>query len=106
MMKRVSIADPLWSALKQSADEAKRSVPDQLAFMIASWNAWGAQLYTAAKLEVKPGDIVVLQTDLHLTPEQLRELRKRADESFPDGVRTIIFSAGLKCLGLFRTEES
>lgn len=58
-------------------------------------NANGVSKFEVAKLELHRGDILVLRTDLFLTRDQVKELRKRAVQHFPKGIRIAILTAGL-----------
>ena len=56
------------------------------------------------KLVVRPGDYLVLATDLFLTKEHCLQLRKLADEQFKGlGVKIAILTSGLK-LAVLRKE--
>lgn len=57
-------------------------------------NKLGITKFEVAKLELSPGDIIVLRTDLHLTMDQCRMLRERAQEQFP-GFRVAILTSGI-----------
>lgn len=50
--------------------------------------------FEIAKLELKPGDTIVLRTEMHLTPEQCRVLREAAAQQFPDN-KVVFLNAGL-----------
>ena len=57
-------------------------------------------LYRMAKLELQPGDLIVLQTDLLLDNDQVTALRRNANQQFKP-YRVVIMSGGLK-LGALR----
>lgn len=50
--------------------------------------------FEIAKLELRPGDTLVLRTELHLTREQVEQLRSSAERQFP-GVKVAILTSGL-----------
>ena len=43
-----------------------------------------------AKLDLKPGDVLLFKTDFMLSKEQVMTLRKHLDEQVPLGVRTML----------------
>ena len=50
-----------------------------------------------AKLELRPGDTVVLQTDLFLDRDQAEAIRDSANRQFaPLKIKVVILTAGLK----------
>jgi hypothetical protein len=55
-------------------------------------------------LRIKPGDVLVLQTDLMLRPEQARELRALAEEQFGTDNRIAVLTANIK-VGVLRPES-
>jgi hypothetical protein len=62
--------------------------------------------FRIAKLELQPGDMVVLQTDLMLDKEQITMLRDRADEQFrPLKAKVAILTSGLR-LGILRKADA
>jgi hypothetical protein len=66
---------------------------------LPKWNVWQFRM---AKLDVKPGDTVVMQTDLVLDYDQTTQLRKNMNEQLkPLKVRSILLTAGLK-IGVIR----
>jgi hypothetical protein len=63
------------------------------------WNVW---LFRMAKLDVHPGDTVVLQTDYLLDKDQCEALRRNMDQQLePLKVKCIILTAGLR-VGVIR----
>jgi hypothetical protein len=58
--------------------------------------------FRLAKLDLRPGDFVVLQTDLLLDKDQVMSLQARADEMLkPLKVKSMILAGGLK-IGILR----
>jgi hypothetical protein len=57
-------------------------------------NKLGVSKFEIAKLELKPGDTLVLRTDLMLSVDQCAALRQAAEQQFP-GFKIAILSAGL-----------
>jgi hypothetical protein len=58
--------------------------------------------FRLAKLDLKPGDFVVLQTDLLLDKDQVMRLKRLADQQLkPLKVKIIILVGGLK-IGVLR----
>jgi hypothetical protein len=61
--------------------------------------------FRLAKLELKPGDMVVLQTDLVLSKEQCEHLKRNLDKQLkPLKVESMVLTAGLK-LGILRKDK-
>ena len=53
--------------------------------------------YRIGKLQIEPGDMLVLQTDLMLDKDQCQALRDRANEQFKSlNVKVAILTAGLQ----------
>jgi hypothetical protein len=58
--------------------------------------------FRLAKLEVRPGDMVVLQTDLMLSKDQVQHLRDNMDAQLePLKIKSVILVGGLK-IGVLR----
>jgi hypothetical protein len=58
--------------------------------------------FRVGKLQVKPGDIIVLITNAFLQKEQIEAIRERLNEQIePLGVTSMILSGGVK-LGILR----
>jgi hypothetical protein len=58
--------------------------------------------FRIAKLELKPGDMVVLQTDLFLDRDQIQQLKNNMDEQLRSlKAKSIILVGGLK-IGIMR----
>jgi len=55
----------------------------------------GADQFTPARLEVGPGDTVVVTHPGALKREQVDAIRKMVADQMPDGVRTLVLSHGL-----------
>ena len=55
-------------------------------------------------LRIKPGDVLVLQTDLMLRPEQCEQLRQLAEQQFGNANRIAVVTAGIK-IGVLRPDE-
>jgi len=60
--------------------------------------------FELTKLRLEPGDIAVLSTDLHLRPDETKEIRDRFRKSVPDGIKILVLSSGLKVSALTRAE--
>jgi ribosome biogenesis SPOUT family RNA methylase Rps3 len=62
--------------------------------------------FRLAKLELRPGDMVVLQTDLLLDKDQVTSLKRRADEQLrPLKIKSMILVGGLK-IGILRKAKA
>lgn len=59
--------------------------------------------FEIAKLDVQPGDIIVLRTDLLLTQDQCVQLKERAEEQFT-GFKVVVLTAGMS-LAVLRDER-
>jgi hypothetical protein len=58
--------------------------------------------FRLAKLDLRPGDFVVLQTDLLLDKDQITALQARANEMLkPLKVKSMVLTGGLK-IGILR----
>jgi serine phosphatase RsbU (regulator of sigma subunit) len=57
-------------------------------------NAFGFTKFEIAKLELQPGDMIVLRTDLLLNKEQLSSIREAAQQQFP-GIKVVVLTAGI-----------
>lgn len=54
-------------------------------------------IFRVGRLTIRPGDILVLRTDLFLNKEQVEFLRDRMDEQFKDlGVKVVVLTSGLE----------
>jgi hypothetical protein len=59
--------------------------------------AWPPLRYRIGKLQIEPGDMLVLQTDLLLDRDQIQTLRDRANEQFAAlKVQVAILTAGMQ----------
>lgn len=62
-------------------------------------------IYRLARLSVRPGDTIVLQTDMLLDVDQVTAIRDRANEQFRHlKAPVVILTAGMK-LGVLRRER-
>lgn len=60
--------------------------------------------YRIGKLDLKPGDILVLSTNLLLDPDQAKAVRDRA-RTFARGHKIMVLTGGLK-LGVIRNHKN
>ena len=51
--------------------------------------------FEIAKLELTPGDIVLIKTDMVLSREQAERLQKMVDDMVPRDVKVLVLSAGV-----------
>jgi len=58
-------------------------------------NKSGVTKFEIAKLELHPGDVLVLRTDLMLSAEQCTHLRDHAQREFGPDIKVVVLTAGL-----------
>ena len=61
---------------------------------IRSTGGWRISKFEIAKLELHDGDMIVLRTDLMLTPDQSQALFDRAKAQFP-GIKVAVLTCGI-----------